>query len=177
MKNIIENTRFEQRMFLKNFYNSDVCSWILNEVLEYTEKNGWEKSRHTSYPTTDIEINKIPHVFSFIMNSFYNRILKQITEFYNLKKELLNIHIFDGFIIKYKYNEQNHLEFHKDTSILTFTILLNSKDEFKGGGVKFMDDIIINADRGDLLVHSGEQSHCALPIENGERYVLVCFLK
>jgi hypothetical protein len=176
MKNFIDNIRFEQRMFVKNFYSNDVCSWLLKEVLDYTEKNGWEKTRHTSYPTTDIEINKIPHVFSFIMNSFYNRIWLKISEYYNLNEQY-RMHIFDGFFVKYKYNEQNHLEFHKDDSILTFTILLNSKDEFKGGGVKFMDDIIINADMGDLLIHSGEETHCALPIENGERYVLVCFLK
>jgi len=176
MKNIINSERFQQRMVIKNFYNHDVCSWILNEVLIYTQKNGWEKSRHTNYPTTDIEINKIPHIFTFIFNSFYSRIWNEISDFYNLKKEQCCMHIFDGFFVKYKYNEQNHLDFHKDNSIITFTIVLNSKNDFKGGGVKFIDDVIINADRGDLVVHSGEQSHCALPIENGERYVLVCFL-
>ena len=166
----------EQRLFIKKFYNEDVCSWILNEVVEYTKIHGWQTDRHTSFPTTDFEISKIPHVFKFIMNSFYVRIKELITKFYNIKH--YDLHIFDGFFVKYKHNEQKSLDNHKDDSVITFTIALNDDKSFSGGGIKFdKDDIEIHANIGDILIHPGNDMHCALPLKNGERFVLVCFLK
>jgi hypothetical protein len=165
----------EQRLFIKNFYNEDVCSWILNETIEYSKTHGWKTNRHDSYPTTDIEISNIPHVFKFILNSFYTRINKLIKNYYNLNYDL---HIFDGFIVKYEYNKQNFLDKHKDGSIITFSLLLNSNKSFLGGGIKFIkDNIEIHSNIGDIIIHPGSDEHCALPIRNGDRFVLVCFLK
>jgi predicted 2-oxoglutarate/Fe(II)-dependent dioxygenase YbiX len=99
----------------------------------------------------------------------------KIKNSYNLSDDI-KINFVDVFVVKYKFNEQNYLEIHKDGSFLSFNILLSNPNDFDGGGTYFDDGLIMKPDQGDLIIHSSKIKHSGLPITKGTRYLLVGFI-
>jgi hypothetical protein len=172
---VICYNRFLQRFHYSKIFTNDTCKWIINECEQYATINGgWTKNRHNKYPTTDLPIENIKTIFNFIIESFKTISLK-ITKSYNLNDDI-KINFVDVFVVKYKFNEQNHLELHKDGSFLSFNILLSNPDDFEGGGTYFDDGLIMRPEQGDLIIHSSKMKHSGLPITKGTRYLLVGFI-
>ncbi len=66
---------------------------------------------------------------------------------------------------------------HRDGSIVSFNVLLNSENEFTGGGTYIeASNTVYTIDRGDCFVHSGKVRHGGETITSGVRYILVGFL-
>jgi len=171
----IKYNRFLQRFIYPKIYCSNVCTWIINECEKYAEKNGgWTKKRHSNYPTTDLPVENVTTIASFVFES-----LKIITEKIRLSYGLnddIKLDYSDLFIVKYKHDDQNFLEIHKDGSFLSFNILLSNCSDFEGGGTYFDDGLIMKGEQGDLIIHSSKINHSGLPITKGTRYLLVGFV-
>ena len=167
--------RFIQRFIYNKIFSKNVCDWIIFESEEYAKNNGgWTTRRHENYPTTDIPIEKIPDVFSFVLNSF-NDIFNKIKKSYCFTEEVL-FNIKDLFIVKYDEATQNKLDLHQDGSFLSINILLSDTKDFEGGGTYFNDGLTSFLEQGDLLVHSGKVEHSGLTITKGTRYIMVSFV-
>ena len=98
-----------------------------------------------------------------------------IKKYYNLTDSIITPN--KEFIIKYTEDGQSELEIHRDQSIISYNILLNSEYEFIGGGTFFeSNDLLVKPNQGDLLIHSGLIKHGGTKIISGTRYLLVGFL-
>ena len=153
----------------------EIGSWIIKEAEDYASIYGWTTKRHNNYPTTDIPLKNIIQLNSFFNIFFENKIIKIIKESYNLHDDI-NFILSDIFIVKYNEKQQSFLEMHTDGSFLSINILLNSENEFQGGGTIFEDGLVMNTTQGDLLLHSSLIKHSGLQIYKGTRYVLVAFI-
>ena len=72
---------------------------------------------------------------------------------------------------------QRGVEIHRDGSILSFNVLLNSSGDFTGGGTYIEeDDKVYEIGQGDIFCHSGMLRHGGFPITSGMRVILVGFL-
>lgn len=166
--------RFLQRIIIPKIYDKNICKWIISEGEQYAKNNGgWMTQRHQNYPTTDLPINKIPNIFSFILSSLPEIFIK-INKMYGLINTKLNV--LDMFLVKYNENLQNELELHKDGSILSFNISLSDSNDYEGGGTLFPDGIHYTLEQGDMLVHCGKVIHTGMKITKGNRYILVAFI-
>jgi hypothetical protein len=171
----IKYNRFLQRFIYPKIYCPNVCSWIINECENYAKDNGgWTKKRHKNYPTTDLPVDSVKSIFGFVFESL-KLISEKIKKSYGLMDEI-NIDFSDLFIVKYKHDDQNFLEIHRDGSFLSFNILLSDPHDFEGGGTYFDDGLIMKGEQGDLIVHSSKMKHSGLPITRGTRYLLVGFV-
>jgi hypothetical protein len=171
----IKYNRFLQRFIYPKIYCTNVCSWIINECEKYAEQNGgWTKKRHQSYPTTDLPLESVTAVSGFVFESL-KIITEKIRVSYGLNNDI-KIDYMDLFIVKYKHDDQNFLEIHKDGSFLSFNILLSDVSDFEGGGTYFDDGLIMKGEQGDLILHSSKIKHSGLPITKGTRYLLVGFV-
>jgi len=169
-------SKFNQRFTIKNIFQKDICHWIINEAENYAINNGgWNKSRHKYFPTTDLPLEKIKNVFSFILHSF-NNITNNIKKCYCLDDNVL-FEIDDLFIIKYDVEQQTGLDLHSDQSDITVSVLLNDGSDFEGGGTYFLDELVVKLEQGDMLIHSGNVKHAGLSISNGRRYLFTAFIK
>ena len=167
--------RFLQRFIYPKIYCTNVCNWIIKECEKYAkENNGWTKTRHKNYPTTDLPVENVKSISGFIFNSL-ELINNKIKTSYGLHNEM-TLDFSDLFIVKYEDGEQNFLEIHKDGSFLSFNILLSHSSDFDGGGTYFDDGLIIKSDQGDLVIHSSRVNHSGLPITRGIRYLFVGFV-
>ena len=173
--NTIKYNRFLQRFIYPKIFCPNVCSWIIKECEKHAELNGgWTKKRHLNYPTTDLPVESVKSINVFIFESL-KMITEKIKKSYGLLDEIM-IDYVDLFIVKYKYDDQNFLEIHKDGSFLSFNILLSEPTDFEGGGTYFDDGLIMNGEQGDLIIHSSKVNHSGLPITKGTRYLFVGFL-
>ena len=84
------------------------------------------------------------------------------------------------FSIKYeaKDGSQDHLDYHRDSSLLSFTMLLNDPSEFEGGGTKFkgLNDTVLQHEVGMLTIHCGQLLHGGQKITSGKRYIMAGFI-
>ena len=171
----LKYNRFLQRFNYTNIYTPDVCRYIINESEKYAAKNGgWTKKRHNNYPTTDLPVDIIPTIFGLVLETLTS-IVDKIKKSYRLTENIF-IDVSDLFVVKYKDDEQNHLEMHEDGSFISFNILLSNTKDFEGGGTYFDDGLSSYLEQGDMLVHSSRMKHAGLPVTKGTRYILVGFL-
>lgn len=97
----------------------------------------------------------------------------KFAEMYNINPNKLEVN--EVFLVKYSYNGQKKLEYHRDGSEFSFVVALN--DQFDGGGTTFKyDQKNIQLRVGDALLFSGQNEHKGNEITSGTRYVLTGFL-
>jgi hypothetical protein len=171
----LKYNRFLQRFHYEKVYTPDICRYIINESEKYAAANGgWTTKRHSSYPTTDLPVEKISSIFGLVLETLHT-IVKKVKKSYGLKDDIV-INIHDLFVVKYKDSEQSYLDMHRDGSFLSFNILLSNTTDFEGGGTYFDDGLTSYSEQGDILIHSSRIKHAGLPITKGTRYLLVGFL-
>ena len=173
---------------IDNVFPNNFCDFIINESENFAEKNksekypdGWTKTRHRSYPTTDIPICSIPILKTCVFNYIRHNVLPYFEKYYKVNKYFLDFN--DVFIVKYDSEKQSKLNKHRDGTIFSFNILLNDTSNFTGGGTKFYfnsnsdeNNLTILNKKGSLVIHSGFIQHEGLPITSGVRYILVGFI-
>jgi hypothetical protein len=184
VKDIKNNNSIYNHIKFKNIISNTLCDFIINESEKYalknkneTNKDGWTRTRHKNYPTTDLPIKDIDSLSILINNMIRYDIFPLIEKYYNVNKYFLDCN--DIFIVRYKDNEQTKLERHKDGCAFSFNILLNDENEFEGGGTiinENMQDILVKNEKGGLILHSGQVFHSGNIITKGIRYILVGFI-
>jgi hypothetical protein len=176
---------------INNFLPSAFCDYIVkcaedkaSENLidkKFISSNGWTSQRHNNYPTLDFAVTDINEISYLTSNYVIQNIFPIYEEKYAINKHLLEI--VDLFVVKYEFNNQNKLSSHRDGSLLSFSILLNNKEDFDGGGTMiYLNDIenkgtLYEHNKGDLLIHPGKILHAGNEITKGVRYLLVGFIK
>jgi len=166
--------RFYQRFKIEKILTYEMGKWIINEAEKYASNYGWTTQRHDNYPTTDLPVKELKNVYTFFNILFQEKITKILRECYNLNDVEFTFN--DIFIVKYNEKQQNFLEMHSDGSFLSFNILLNNENEFKGGGTMFEDGLVMNSKQGDLIIHSSLVKHSGLQVYKGTRYIMVGFI-
>lgn len=170
----------------QKFVSDDFCEWVIKNAEIHAEINGgWTTNRHKNYPTTDIPVRSINMLKVPLFNLVNINILPLISKHYKLNLYFLNI--MDLFVVKYDVEGQDHLETHRDGSIISFNILLN--DEFEGGGTtiehtkniddnfKETEEVLYQSNKGDLFIHPGKLRHSGNKITSGVRYIIVGFVE
>jgi hypothetical protein len=161
---------FIQRHHMHFYYTSDICSWIIQEIMDNNIE--WIKDSKFSYYQIS---EKIPELSTFISLSLKNIVLK-VNELYNLSDNFV-FNIKDIMFIKYdncvnlsKYNNSN---FSNDNSGFVFKILLSDINQFSGGNIMFEDNTIQKLKTGDLIIHNGHVKYYEQPVLTGEKiYIL-----
>ena len=149
------------------------------EMIALSEEFEWTTDRHEFYPTTD---NLMETLF---MKDIYNRVINDYVRPLAIDRFQLEgtswDHLTDeSFVIRYKADEQPHLDIHHDHSNITTLVNLNP-GEFKGGGTWFPKyNYLANpTEIGMCTLHPGNitHKHGARPTTEGTRYVVVSFIK
>lgn len=160
-------------VFTTQFFNKNFCE----EIIQLAEDSGkWTHKRHEFYPTTDMLIDAIG------MEKIYEALLSEYIypwaiDAWDLEGKTWKALSSESFIIKYIPNQQAHLSFHHDHSLVTNLLTLNN--DFEGGGTMFKrQKLCVKGDVGGTFLHPGNitHKHGARPITSGLRYVIVSFI-
>ena len=155
---------------IPGFITRDRCNDIIEKANNYGK---WTSNRHKNYPTTDIPVDNIPDLN-------VDEELEKIKDIckckYSLEADAI-IKPYDIFVVKYDANGQNKLDLHRDSSALSFVLLLSNPDDFVGGGTYYQSaDETITPEQGGLALHCGKVKHAGVTITSGTRYILIGFM-
>lgn len=181
-------------------------SQLLSLARAHANKHqSWDKkdsSRHASYPTVDFALDESVEVSEYMDEiQFEERMFSALGEAFDVDAEDLSF--LDLFCASYEAKKgtftgdeeegrstMDCLNFHRDGSLLSFTILLSPPEEFEGGGTIF--DALGYAESGEdnlqppgviqpphagyATLHSGKMLHGGYKVTKGQRIVLVGFV-
>jgi len=165
-----------------SIFTSEECSRIVMEAEEVcnSRANGWTTSRHANYPTTDIPIVELKETTELLREALHTKIYPLLREQF---KDFLpaggkTLRVVDGFVVKYDADGgQTELKPHRDGSVLSFNIALNSAHEYEGGGTWFNSlNQSVKIDQGEICSHASGILHGGHGITQGKRYILVAFV-
>ena len=158
--------------------------------------NNPDSERHSSYATCDFPVEDCVILESFLDEiAFHDRLFEKLGNLYSLQKE--DMSYLDLFVAHYQVKTSNvadtnvmdRLELHRDGTLLSFSLLLNSEDDFTGGGTFYdaLRDVephsilhsggVIKPQQGQAVLHCGKVLHGADVVTGGERTVLVGFVE
>jgi hypothetical protein len=179
----------------------DETSRVLELAKTHAQENkSWDKqdsTRHVNYNTVDFGIEDAPEVSSYLREiNFEDRVFGALSDAYDVDVE--DMSFLDFFCASYEAADESEkdtmdrLEFHRDGSLLSFSLLLSSPSDFEGGGTIFdalrdvpIDDknTVLKAEgsiqppqAGYATLHSGKLLHGGHVITKGQRIVLVGFV-
>jgi hypothetical protein len=146
------------------------------------EPLGWHKTRHGSYPTTDLNLVTDPFSRSdleWISNLLHRRLAPTLARIYGIPPSSIRAN--DMFVVRYDDGMRMRLSNHTDDGDISFNVLLN--DNFTGGGTQFWDRSqqapfghVQPTRPGQLLAHNALVNHEGYPIGSGTRIIFVGFL-
>eukprot|EP00978_Attheya_sp_CCMP212_P002192 scaffold4475_cov42-Attheya_sp.AAC.4 len=146
------------------------------------DPKGWEKDRHGSYPTTDL--NLVTDSFTsedraVLRDKLSARLAPLMERTQGVTPGALRVN--DMFVVRYDAKKgQPSLQAHTDSCHISFNILLN--DEFEGGGTRFFNRndesniITVHPSHvGNVILSPALVRHEGLATTKGIRYILVGF--
>ncbi|KAJ8556862.1 hypothetical protein ON010_g9105 [Phytophthora cinnamomi] len=121
-----------------NVWTLEEATLVRGEVNRLADEQGWCKERHAAYQTTDMPCHHVAGLNSWVRATLADRLFPQIAKRYQLPKSK-RLLFRDLFFVKYeaREGERSGLALHRDGSVLSFNVLLNSADDFTGGGTYF----------------------------------------
>ena len=151
-----------------------------NDTALLREPAGWQKTRHTLYQTTDLNLVTdpfTPEAREYISEKLNRRLAPLLERIFGVTPKAIRAN--DMFVVRYDAQERPFLAKHTDDADISFNILLS--DEFEGGGTRFWNRLEnrpfanVKPKRGQVLTHSSLIHHEGLPVTKGVRYILVGF--
>ncbi|KAI9228660.1 MAG: hypothetical protein DHS80DRAFT_30578 [Piptocephalis tieghemiana] len=151
---------------------------LVRRVLDHVPEDAWHHQRHATFPTRDLPVSHVPELASWLPSHLLTTsLLPRIFHRTHIPPECLAFR--DLFIVRYSADpgEQDALAIHTDGCLFSFNILLNSLDDFEGGGTYFPDlDRHIQLAPGHALIHDARIRHAGLAVTRGTRIILAGFL-
>jgi hypothetical protein len=174
---------------------ANTCCKLSNEFAASTGRwDSPDSERHVSYATCDFPVDDCEKLEQYLDGiGFQDRLFSELGDLYAVQKEALSY--LDLFVAHYQVKESgdsnimDRLELHRDGSLLSFSLLLSSQDDFSGGGTFYdaLRDIepsgilhsggVIRPKQGDAVLHCGKLLHGADVVTAGHRTVLVGFVE
>jgi hypothetical protein len=198
------------RIHIRPVLSEDEASNCCTLATEYATATGrWQTpdfDRHQTYATCDFPVEDCQPLLEYMDEiDFDGRLFASLSELYSIDIEDLSY--LDLFVAHYQArlegivlegvegavptssNIIDRLELHRDGSILSFSLLLNSPRDFEGGGTFYdaLRDVepagvlhrggVIRPERaGEAVLHCGKILHGADVVTAGRRTVLVGFV-
>ena len=178
----------------------DETSHLLQMAKAYASDNkSWDKqeSRHVSYNTVDFAIEDSDEITGYLEEiNFEARVFGWLKDAYDVDTE--DMEFLDLFCVSYEAadeddrNTMDRLEFHRDGSLLSFSLLLSNPSDFEGGGTIFdaLRDLPVDGESsvlkaegtiqppkaGYATLHSGKLLHGGHVVTKGQRIIMVGFV-
>ena len=168
------------------FIPRDECAAAI-EICERraAELGGWLTARHAEAATTDMNVKDVPELLAWFNERLRDTLFPMLADRFPEKIPSADaIRVHDAFVVKYDENAQRSLPTHVDESAFSFTIALNDRSDYEGGGTRFEQALaedgtwaprVLNADAGGVVAFPGKVRHGGSAITAGTRYIIPLF--
>jgi hypothetical protein len=160
-------------------FTSSECESLLAVA---KNEGAWSKKRHRYAATDDFLIHTIAALKN-VTEAFESRVLPLVRKLHGVP-DGVEVSVKELYVIRYliRSESQRGLDSHIDGSTLSASIALSDpSSDFSGAGLLFdlmppSSTTVLRVNKGAMVSHPSKLIHAGLPIEGGERFVLVGFL-
>lgn len=164
------------------------CAWVIEQVEAQAAISGWTKDRHVQAPTTDIPVSSVPAIRDWFDEQLTTTLFPMLAARYpDVIADPSELRVLDAFVVRYDAREQASLPTHQDENTFSFTIALNDRSEYEGGGTCFtrlkpvgaqgeFQETLLNADAGGVVAFPGKLRHGGNVVTAGRRYIIPLFI-
>ena len=155
-------------------FSDEYCEFLIDMT---EERNRWGFNRKDDYAAWEQPLHKFPFVWNYHVAFVMERVVGPVCgAAYGWQPEKMQ----NAFFIKYAKPICEDMKPHHDHhSLVSMSVNLN--DDFEGGALEFTryPGIQVKGRKGWGVMFAGSPTmpHQALPIESGNRYVLVYWMK
>ena len=188
---------------LEPLFSAEACASLVAAAERHAAEHGWNTDRHPHAPTIDVPVAAIEEASAWLREQMHGTLLPALAALFPRHGALGEIdhrrlRVQDAIVVRYDGDARNgpgqcELQAHVDDSLFSFTIPLNDRDAYEGGGVRFkclqqagaagggttgtvVEGGVVNRDAGHVIAFAGGLEHAGHPISAGTRYILAVFV-
>ena len=183
--------------------SAEECEWVIQEAeAGAAARGGWDcDGHHAAHRTNDIEVAEHAALCDWVSAKLHQSIWPALEAQFGV--DAIDLWLEDAFVVKYEAGGQPGLGPHVDDSELSFNLLLSDPSGFEGGGTRFCDvplgeaegetdeaesarrsgdregsrGVTVRPGRGEVITHYGRLPHEGVPITRGTRYIVAGFVR
>lgn len=181
----------EKKLFVtspKPLFTREECKDCIDKAeAHFAAKNEpWSTLPSGQYDVAGFWIRDVPEVYGWFLQMLQKRLLPLLaTTFPHFCESLDDLVVDNAYLFKYTPETGRRTDVHTDSGCLSFTISLNSNDEYLGGGTWFEGlqkdpqntsvsgmSNVIEMDIGQCTVRPGGVRHRGHAVTKGTRYII-----
>jgi tetratricopeptide (TPR) repeat protein len=175
------DTELERRLFVTNkktpLFSKSECKDVITKAEAHFEGKPWSRLPSGQYDVSGFWIRDVPAVRDWFNQMLQERLFPLLVKkFPDFVPDVEDLCVDNAYIFKYTPETGRRTDVHTDSGCLSFTIALNSQDEYSGGGTWFEglegNKDIIEMDVGQCTVRPGGVKHCGHAVKSGTRYII-----
>ncbi|GKZ01036.1 hypothetical protein MPSEU_001055000 [Mayamaea pseudoterrestris] len=169
----------------RNIHVTDPISLLSKEecdqVIRMAEdhfRGEWPLQSSGQYQVAGFFIKSVPSVHEWFTKTCRERLFPLLSQqFDNFFASPDDICVDNAYLFKYTRETGQRTDVHTDSGAISFTIALNSRDEYTGGGTWFEgleenDGVLEMNAAGQVTIRPGGVKHCGHAVESGTRYII-----
>lgn len=160
-------------------FSREECADVIRMAEAHFQNGEWTRLPTGQYDVAGFWIRDIPSI-----HAWFNRMLQErlfpclVKQFPNFCSDMADLCVDNAYLFKYSPETGRRTDTHTDSGCLSFTIALNPKEEYSGGGTWFVglkdgpNQGVIEMDAGQCTLRPGGVRHCGHAVTEGTRYII-----
>ena len=160
-------------------FTAEECAEVCRLADAHAEKTGgWKAIEAGRYNVHGDWVKDIDGVKEWFDGALERKLYPALAKLFpNLAGDTSTLRVQSAYLFKYDDVTGAATDVHVDSGLLSFTIALNGKDDYDGGGTWFeATDSLVEMDAGEVTLRPGGVRHQGRPVTRGDRYIIGGFI-